>query len=130
MLNLFVGILIFIPGARGQCVPRIQTFNMPADGPVTLTEELRPVDMFRDLFRFFKIIRGEMFYTVNKTVTMTSKGDPACALLAKGIPLDELQNFPGDWEIPLMTNIRIVGSTFTSLTMIVIHWSPRLSSAG
>ena len=93
-------------------MPRSQTFNMPADGPVTLTEELRPVDMFRDLFRFFEIIRGEMFYTVNKTVTMTSKGDPACALLAKGIPLDELQNFPGDWEIPLMTNIRIVGSTF------------------
>ena len=85
---------------------------MPANDPVTLTEEFKPVNMIRDLFMFFAIIRGEMFYTVNNTLTMTSNGDPGCSHLAEGIPLDELQNFPSDWEIPLMTNIRIFGSRF------------------
>ena len=112
MLNFFVGILIFTSETRGQCVPRGETYNMPADDPITITEEFKPVDLIRDLFMFFEIIRGEMFYTVNSTLTMTSRGDPGCSLLAEGIPLDELQNFPSDWEMPLMTNIRIFGSRF------------------
>ena len=93
MPAFLLAILVFALEATGQCMPRGETYNMPATNPVTTTEEFRPVDMIKDFFMFFAIIRKEMFYSVNSTVTLTSKGDPGCSLLANGIPLDKLQNF-------------------------------------
>ena len=112
MLTIILGILVFALGAGGQCVPRGETYNMPATDPVTLTEEIKPENLIRGFFMLFTIIRKEMFYTVNSSVSLTSSGDPGCSLLAEGIALDKLQNFPSDWGIPLMTNIRLFGSRF------------------
>ena len=110
LLAASVTLILISPGVNGQCVARGQNFNEPLGDPVTISEEIKPGQLLEDLFAFFKLVRNEFYYTVSDNITMTKAGDPGCSVIGEGISLEMIKTFPPDWTLPLLTDIRILGT--------------------
>ena len=56
-LATFVSLFLVCPETHSQCVAKSQNFNEPLGDPVTIAEEIKPAQILRDLFQFFRLSR-------------------------------------------------------------------------
>ena len=53
------------------------------------------------------MIRSEFWYAASVNTTATNAKDPACSYVGVGVSLENIKYIDTDWNIPLLTNVRI-----------------------
>ena len=61
------------------------------------------------MFQYLKLLRDEFWYTATKNTTIIRAGDPGCIYVGSGISLEEIKYLDQQWEIPILTNVQIIG---------------------
>ena len=98
-----------IPISQPQCVAKPENFYEPLGDPHFISEKLVPSDLMVNMFEYLEMLRSEFWYAASMNTTVTNAKDPSCSYVWVGVSLENIKYIDADWNIPLLTNVRIYG---------------------
>ena len=98
-----------IPAVQAQCNAKQEDYHSPNGEPYFITEKVVPGELLYNMFRYLQLLRNEFWYSATENITITRAGVPSCIFVGCGVGLEEVKNLNQKWEIPLLTNVQIIG---------------------
>ena len=97
-----------VQAVYGQCHTEIQT-STTTKGKFWEEDQIDLMEIFESMLNFIRLTR-EQLWIVNGDLIISQSGDVSCALLSKGIDIEELDiKLKMSWNLPVMTSALVVG---------------------
>ena len=107
-LKLLLWIIwVSVQTAYGQCYSEVQT-STTTKGKFWEQDEIDLRELLESMLDFIRLTR-EQLWIVNGDLIISQSGDISCALLSKGIDIEELDiKLTQNWNLPVMTSALII----------------------
>ena len=101
--------MVNTPASQAQCEARPENYYVPSGDPYFVSEKVVPSELSLNMFKYLELLRAEFWYAATMNTTITRADDPGCVYVGTGISLEDIKYLDPTWEIPILTNVRIIG---------------------
>ena len=108
-LLLGLAVIVNIPASQAQCEAKPENYYAPSGDPYFVSEKVVPSEPSLNMFKYLELLRAEFWYAATMNTTITRADDPGCVYVGTGISLEDIKYLDPTWEIPILTNVRIIG---------------------